>query len=218
VAKHFLHCVAKIFTPRNYAPIVLLGFVQSNAESVKTELEVGFLFHLPYKTTDDNSASLMIATSPNVSVNTIIGLPFMKAIGMILDLVDEVVECKYLDCSPFRVEFQRTSNHVPSIIDKPPGTPAHCIASTSQWVAEIKNLERYFDAKVQGSSSTFIQNPAVHFGSRSIVRVAIRDLNDSCTAPHPANNLSNLWVPPSSIVTKDNDDYPASVLRKDGSL
>jgi hypothetical protein len=125
VAKRFPHCVAKIFTPDNYAPIVLSGIVQSNAESVMTKLEVGFLFHLPYKTTDGDSASLMVATGPNVSVNTIIGLPFMKASGMILDLVNKDVECKYLDCPPFPVNLRRTLNHVPSITDNQIGTPAH---------------------------------------------------------------------------------------------
>jgi hypothetical protein len=29
----------------------------------------------------------------------------MKVSGMILDLVDKVVECKYLNCPPFPVDF-----------------------------------------------------------------------------------------------------------------
>jgi hypothetical protein len=53
-AKCFPHCIAKIFTPKDYAPIVLSGTVQSNEESVTTELEVGFLFHLPYKTQESD--------------------------------------------------------------------------------------------------------------------------------------------------------------------
>ncbi len=125
VAKRFPHCVAKIFTPDDYMPIFLSGIVQSNAESVTTELKVGFLFHLPYKTTDGDSASLMIATGPNISVNTIIGLPFMKASNMILDLADKVLECKYFDCPPFPVDFRRTLNHIPSIMDNQIGAPAH---------------------------------------------------------------------------------------------
>jgi hypothetical protein len=48
VAKCFPHCVARMYTPEDYAPIVLSGVVQSNQELVTTELEVGFLFHLPY--------------------------------------------------------------------------------------------------------------------------------------------------------------------------
>ncbi len=55
VAKRFPHCVAKIYTPKDYAPIVLSGILQSNEESVMTKLEVGLLFHLPYRTREGNS-------------------------------------------------------------------------------------------------------------------------------------------------------------------
>ena len=89
LVKHFPHCLAKVFAPQNYAPIVLSGVVQSQQqEAVTTKFEVGFQFHLPYKTTQGEDASLLIATGPNVSVNTILGLPFMQGMGMILDLVD----------------------------------------------------------------------------------------------------------------------------------
>jgi hypothetical protein len=104
VAKLFPHCVARIFTPKDYAPIVLSGIVLSNKALITTKLEVGFLFLLPYQTRDGNSASLMVMTGPNVLVNTILGLPFMKATGMILDLVNEVVDCRYLNCPPFPVD------------------------------------------------------------------------------------------------------------------
>jgi hypothetical protein len=126
VAKRFPHCVAKIYTPEVYTLIVLSGIMQSNKESVITNLEVGFLFHLPYKTREGDSASLMIAMGPNVSINTITRFPFMKAMGMILDLVDEVVDC----VSSFPVDFCRTSNHVP-VMDKPrdPSAPRHIVLS-----------------------------------------------------------------------------------------
>ena len=79
VAKRYPQCVSKIYTLEEYAPIVLSGIVSSDAASITTELEVGFLFHLPYRTREGDTALLMAATGPNVSVNTIIGLPFMKA-------------------------------------------------------------------------------------------------------------------------------------------
>ncbi len=85
---------------------MLSGIVKSNEESVTTKMEVGFLFHLPYRTGEGDSASLMIATCQNVSINIIIGLPLMKVMGMIFDLIDKVVECKYLDCPPFLVDFR----------------------------------------------------------------------------------------------------------------
>ena len=141
VAKRYPHYVSKVYTPKDYAPIVLSGIMSSDAASITTELEVGFLFHLPYRTREGDISSLMVATGPNVSVNTIIGLPFMKAMGMILDLVNEVVECKYLDCPPFPVDFSPTSNHVPVLDDK--CTPIHHAASYVQLIKEISNLERY---------------------------------------------------------------------------
>ena len=38
--------------------------------------------------------------------------------GMILDLFDNLVECKYLDCPAFPIDFQGTSNYVP-VADEP---------------------------------------------------------------------------------------------------
>ena len=56
-AKRFPHCVAKIFAPKDYSPIVLSGIVQSSEQAaVTTELEVGWQFHLPYKTKDGDVA------------------------------------------------------------------------------------------------------------------------------------------------------------------
>jgi hypothetical protein len=74
----FPHIVTKIFAPQDYAPIILSGMDQSNQEAVTTNLEVGFQFHLPYKTKEGDDSSLIIATGPNVSINTINGLPFMQ--------------------------------------------------------------------------------------------------------------------------------------------
>jgi hypothetical protein len=213
VAKRFPHCVSKIFTPEEYAPIVLSGIVSSNAVSITTKLEVGFLFHLPYQTREGDSASLMIATGPNVSVNTIIKLPFMKATGMILDLVDKVVDCKYLDCPLFPVE---TSNHVP-VMDEG-DTPILHTTSYLQLIQEVENLERYYNAKMMaGSSGVAPKDLAVHFGAKLPVRVMAIN-NDSISTALPSTvDMPMRWVPPSGM-PEDSDDYTASVLGKDGLL
>ena len=94
VAKRFPHCVAKVFAPKDYAPIVLSGIVQTSEHAtVTTELEVGWQFHLLYKTKGGDNASFVIATGPHVSVNTILGPPFIQATGMIIDFVGSVAEC-----------------------------------------------------------------------------------------------------------------------------
>ncbi len=105
IAKCFPHCVAKVFAPQDYAPIILSGIVQSHQEAVTTKLEVGFQFHLPYKTKGGDESSLMIGTGPNVSINTILGLPFMLGTGMILNLVNNLAKCKHLDCPPFPIDY-----------------------------------------------------------------------------------------------------------------
>ncbi len=44
IAKRYPHCVAKIFVPKDYNPIVLPGIVQRGGELITTELMVGFQF------------------------------------------------------------------------------------------------------------------------------------------------------------------------------
>ncbi len=48
IAKRYPHCVAKIYLPEDYSPIILSGIVQDNAHSVTTDLSVAFQFHLPF--------------------------------------------------------------------------------------------------------------------------------------------------------------------------
>ncbi len=130
----------KIFAPQDYASIVLMGIVwNSKKETVTTELEVVFLFCLPHKTSDGNDSSFMVATGLNVMVNTIIGLPFIKGTGMIIDTVDNVAECKYLNCPPFPIDYRRTSNHVP-VMDKLSAPVNHAHPHLSETIQEIENL------------------------------------------------------------------------------
>jgi hypothetical protein len=151
IAKRFPHCVTKFFAPKDYAAIVLSGIVgHRNQAAVTTKLEVGFQFHLPYKTKHGGDASFVIATGPHVSVNTILGLPFMVATGMIIDFVDNVAGCRYLDCPPFPINSQRTLNHVP-VTDKPDASVN--ISQYNDIIHEMENLKRYYDAKVQAGSS-----------------------------------------------------------------
>ena len=195
--------------------IVLSGIVQKGEEAVTTELEVCFQFHLPYKTRKGGDASFMIATGPHVSVNTILGLPFVFATGAILDFVDMVVECKYLDCLPFPIDFRRTSNHVP-VMDEPDASVQ--LTQLNDVVREIENLERYYDAKVQaGSSNVTTKNLAVHFGTKSAARIAVSDSGSVDSVKYSSGGIGTRWVPPSSVYEDDND-YQSSVLGEDSYL
>ncbi len=115
LAKKYPHCVAKLYVPEDYNPIILSGIVQHGGESVTMELTVGFQFHLPYLTRDGQATSILIATGPHVTVNTIVGLPFIQATRMIIDLSDNVADMRALDASPFPLEYRCAMVHAPIV-------------------------------------------------------------------------------------------------------
>jgi hypothetical protein len=118
LAKKYPHCVPKLYVLEEYNPIVLSGIVQRGGESsVTTELTVGFQFHLPYKTHDGRDTSILIATGPHVTVNTIVKLPFIQATRMIIYRSDNVTDMCALMTFPFPLKYRHAMVHVP-IVDK----------------------------------------------------------------------------------------------------
>jgi hypothetical protein len=49
-----------------------------------------------------------------VSVNTVLGLPLIKATGMIIDTINKVVEANHLDCPPFKTDFHLATKMIPA--------------------------------------------------------------------------------------------------------
>ena len=111
VAKQYPHCVAKLFTPKDDNPIALSGIFQRGSESITTELMVGFQFHLPYLTKEGNTTSILIATAPHVTVNTIVGSLFIQATRAVINLADNVAELRALDAPPFPLEYHCATVH-----------------------------------------------------------------------------------------------------------
>jgi hypothetical protein len=162
VAKRYPHCVAKIFVPEDYNPIVLSGIVQRGGESVSTELTVGFQFHLPYLTRDGSPTSIVIATGPHVTVNLIVGLPFIQATRAIIDMSDDVADLRELDAPPFPIEYRRATVHVP-VIEEGADRPVHLSATESAIVQDVERLEAYFSNIDVGLEETAYRR--VSFGS-----------------------------------------------------
>jgi hypothetical protein len=65
---------------------LLIRIVQDNAYAITTDLPIAFQFHLPYFTKDGSATSFVVATGPQVSVNTVLGLLLITATGMIITL------------------------------------------------------------------------------------------------------------------------------------
>jgi hypothetical protein len=80
-------------------------------------LPIGFEIHLPYATKDGNDTSLLVAAGRNVAVNLILGLPFIKATGMIVDFIDNICQAKHLLCNPFPIDFRRATKSIPVLGD-----------------------------------------------------------------------------------------------------
>ena len=134
---------------------------------------------------------------------------------MILDLVDNLAECKYLDCPPFPIDYRHTSNHVP--ITDEPSADVQLAESTKRVIAEIEHLEQFYAARVQPHSSGGFQNElAVHFGLQSTARATLIDSDNMHSTVRPTGTWAHRWVPPTSV-HEDNDDY-SEILREDGSL
>jgi hypothetical protein len=165
IAKKFPHCLAKIYVPEDYNHIVLSGIVQCGGECITTKLLVGFQFHLPNLTNASQPTSILIATGPHVTGNLIVGLPFIQATGMILDLVDKVANLKSLDCPPFPIEYCPAMVHVPIVDESAVSVNTTTFQPT---IMVIKDLERYFAATVSVLPAAPELPKHVFFGSRAI--------------------------------------------------
>jgi len=159
IAKQYPHCVAKIYVPQDYNPIVLSGIVQRGGESITTELTVGFQFHLPYLTREGDTTSILIATGPHVTVNTIVGLPFIQATRAVIDLSDNVVELRVFDFPPFPLEYRRATVHVP-VIEGGSEHPVHMAGAYDNLIDKINALEKHFSSanKIQATDNENVNN------------------------------------------------------------
>jgi hypothetical protein len=180
-AKKFSHCLAKLYVPDDYNPIVLSGIVQHSGKCITAKLTVGFQFHLPYLACSGQPTSILIATGPHVMVDLIVGLTFIQATGMILDVTDHIAELKTLGAPPFPIEYRCTMVHVP-IMDE--SKIRVSIADYHPVVKLIEDLERHFAEALNPPSITTHASPKhVSFGSCA-VKAIIAAYSDCHSGKH----------------------------------
>ncbi len=148
LAKAYPHTVASIHSPKDYSPIMLSGIVQQGGPSVTTDLSVGFQFHLPYLTHEGSPTSLVVAAGPNVTVNVILGLPFITQTKMVIDTSDQVAELRVFNTPPFPINFCCMMCTIPVIEDT--ATIANA-ALHANIVKEIKNIKEHIYKKMMHS-------------------------------------------------------------------
>ena len=126
--------------------------------SVSTDLPIAFKFTLPYLTREGQETSLLIATGPNVTVNTILVLPFIQQTRMVIDAADQVAKLHVLDAPPFPINFGHTMCTVPAVAsDSSPDscTHTHVIRACREWVQyqridDGKRAFIYIEEKIGG--------------------------------------------------------------------
>ena len=84
--------------------------------------------------------SLVVATGPDVTVNAILGLPFITQTKMVINTADQVAEMRSFDTPPFPIDFRRAMCAVP-VIDE--AAAAANAALHADVVAEIEAIEAH---------------------------------------------------------------------------
>jgi hypothetical protein len=164
---------------------------------------VGFEIHLPYVTKDGNDTSLLVAAGPDVAVNLILGLPFIKATGMIADFIDNICEAKHLICNPFPINFRHAMKSIPVCGDR--DVASHSI-KFQEVLCALGSIKAYFTAHSAGTSP--ISNSAPP-GSPTTTPVE--------QPGRVTFNFGRRWVPPPKFAD-DTNDYVHNVLGDMGYL
>ena len=191
VAKTFPGCVSAVYTSENYNPIQLSGVVQRNGAAVTAELSVAFVFHLPYFTTDGQPAQLMVAAGPHVTVNLILGMPFISAAKMVLDFSDNVVESRALDCPPFPIESKKAQLALPTV--QASQVRGHSPEIYASFLAELDRLEAFVHSA--DASSTV--------PSTKRVRIEAPDSRDETSKSYVCDDALLTGVPPDESLAFD---------------
>ncbi len=197
VVSQYPHILKRIYLPAEYTSIVLSGIVTStNDKPITMELSVGFEVHLPYLTKDSSETSLLVAVGPDVAVNLILDLPFIKATGMIGNFVNNVCQVKHLLCNPFPINFKCTTKSIP--IFTYASAPCN-VADSQDTLHVLAALRKFFPPKSN---------------------IIISTDTDAISAK-AKTQFSDPWVPPASSdssASSDANDYQHQVLGDLGYL
>jgi hypothetical protein len=187
------HILKPIDLPEDYAAIIPSGIITSPTKApITTKLSVGFELHLPYIT----ETSLLVAAGPDIAVNLIFGLLFIKATGMIANFIDIVCEAKHLICSLFPIDFCCATKS---------------ISVCGDWDAASHSIEFQEVFKVLGFIKVYLAHLLGNLPLGPLAPpstpTAILDVHSK----HVTFIFRHQWEPPSKSVD-DTNDYHHQVL------
>jgi hypothetical protein len=71
---------------------------------------------MPFMTNAGSPTSLKVACDKQVGVNALIGMSFMTAAKLVVDLDDNIIESKLLSCDPFPIIYKRPQRSMPNLV------------------------------------------------------------------------------------------------------
>jgi hypothetical protein len=156
-AKEYPHTIASIHSPKDYSPITLSGIVQQGGASVTTDLTVGFQFNLPYLMHEGTPTSLVMREGGDVTVNIILGLPFITQTKMIIDTSDQVAKMHAFNAAPFQMDFRRAMCAIPVVNE---AQAAANVANHANIVTKVKAIEVFMTIKKAKANQKQVQDTA----------------------------------------------------------
>jgi hypothetical protein len=213
VIRKFPHILKKIYLPSNYVAVFLSGIINTpDLAPFTTELSVGLDIHLPYSTKDGNDTSLLVAAGPDIAVNLVLGLPFIKAMGMVDNFVSNVCKAKNLLCEPLPIDFKRATKSNLVFQSKPEDSLflGKYVSSALHILGMLKSV--YKQNKDSRLPHLIWPNPGDGANSRKRPAETSGDkLSDRLVSIHER------WIPPATQAN-DNIDYEHQVLGDLGYL
>ncbi len=99
---------------------------------------------MPYLTREGAPTTLLVACGPNVTVNTILGLPFIQATRKVLNAANQVAKLRALDTPPFPLDIRCAMCTVPAMGGKNDDDNAVRYVNV---IAEVNRIEALYSNK-----------------------------------------------------------------------
>ena len=107
IVKRYPYIVKAVVDSRDglHSPLILCGVVGNTdvLNKLSTKLLLMIELFTSFRTSSGEEISLQFSCGDNVSVNCILGMPYFKQFGVVLDTVHHKVIAQKVDCNPFGI-------------------------------------------------------------------------------------------------------------------
>jgi hypothetical protein len=160
-------------------------------------------------------------------MNMVLGLPLIKATGMIINFIDKVAEAKHLDCPPFPIDFCRATKTIPAndacptnyikfkdvqqVLEK---TNAYIAGVCKRFALAASISSARFSESTKSSKEDWY-HPSDNSAWISGTKCHCRHVSDLTMASN--QSIATRWIPPILVHNMDND-YHNQILGDAGYL